>query len=471
MPAASTAVAATAPSTDYMDLLKQTANEWMEDKVPKLAAALAYYTVISLAPLIIMTVLILGFVMPDHAKSMVSEQVQGLTGNVGGEALESILKAADQQKGSSTFALATSIVILIFGASGVFGELQDSLDTIWDVKPRGDLGVWGWIRNRFFSMAMVLGICFLLLVSLFVSTALGAVSSGVVGRIFGDGPIAKVIGFVIDIVLSTGVITVLFAAIFKYLPDVKIAWRDVWLGAFLTAVLFQIGKYVLGLYLSKGGATSNFGPAGSAAASFVALLIWVYYSAQILFFGAEFTQVHVRARGEGLEPTPNALPISEKDRTKQGIPSDRTGGKPGLVAAKEQGAPAARMPQARPGRLPATPQVYNFQERRPVDHTATYVAAGAGLVAGLVGGAYAAIAKKGTPRQMNLERLNNRLRRIETEAGRVSALGERVEKVSCVERVRRLQEQINRAARNASRREAQAHADWRTRLGEYLRAD
>jgi len=223
-----------------------------------------------------------------------------------------MVEAAGANKGGGIVASIIGVATLLFAASGVFGELQDSLNTIWEVQPRPNQGIMATIKQRFFSFAMVLGVGFLLLVSLAISAALGALGSMVGGDQADQSLVWKAINFAV----SFGVTTLLFALIYKYLPDAKIQWRDVWIGALVTALLFTLGKAALGWYLGRPGTTSTYGAAGS----FVALLLWVYYSAQILFFGAEFTQVYAKAYGSQIAPADNAVPVTEETRAQQGIP-------------------------------------------------------------------------------------------------------------------------------------------------------
>jgi membrane protein len=222
-----------------------------------------------------------------------------------------MVEAAGANKGGGIVATVIGIATLVFGASGVFGELQSSLNTIWEVAPKPNQGIWATIRQRFFSFTMVVGVGFLLLVSLIVSTALGAI-----GTLFGQSVIWNVINFAI----SFGVTTLLFALVYKVLPDVKIQWSDVWIGAVVTALLFTIGKAALGWYLGRQSTTSTYGAAGS----FVALLLWVYYAAQILFLGAEFTQVYAKEYGSQITPAENAVPLTEEARAQQGLPHTGT---------------------------------------------------------------------------------------------------------------------------------------------------
>jgi membrane protein len=291
-------------------LIKGAFSGWSEDKVPRLGAALAYYTVFSLAPLLIIIISIAGFFFGDEAaRGEIVGQFRGLVGEEGGKAIQTMIENAGREKGSGVFATVISIVTLLFGASGVFGELQDSLNTIWGVKPKSGRGILGMLKDRFMSFTMVLGVAFLLLVSLVLSAAIAAI-----GTVFGGGD-GEGLLHILNLVVSFGVITLLFAAMYKYLPDVKIEWRDVWVGAAVTSVLFTLGKFAIGLYLGKGSVASAYGAAGSL----VILLVWVYYSAQILFFGAEFTKVYAKDYGSGLRPEADAEPVSPEARAEQGL--------------------------------------------------------------------------------------------------------------------------------------------------------
>jgi membrane protein len=300
--------------TSAVQLLKDTFADWSEDKVPRLAAALAYYTAFALAPMLLIAITIAGFFFGQEAASnQIGQQLSGLIGPSAAESVNSMIQSAGANKGGGIFASIIGIATLLFAASGVFGELQDSLNTIWEVQPKPNQGIMATIKQRFFSFAMVLGVGFLLLVSLILSAVLGAVGGMLGGAQADQSLIWKVLNFVV----SFGVITLLFALIYKYMPDAKIQWRDVWIGAVVTALLFTLGKAALGWYLGRPGTTSTYGAAGS----FVALLLWVYYSAQILFFGAEFTQVYAKAYGSQIQPDENAVPVTEEARAQQGMPS------------------------------------------------------------------------------------------------------------------------------------------------------
>jgi len=284
-----------------ISLLKQTFSEWLEDKVPQLGAALAYYTVFSLAPLVLLLLAIVGFIFhndPAGAWGKMTEQMSYFLDKNAIDVVQGIAQKASQPN-KSFLATIIGILLALFGASGVFGQLQDALNTIWGVKAKPGAGIAGFIRSRFLSFTMVAGVCFLLLVSLVLESVLKSFSHCVQAMFPGGIVIALVVYSIFDL----AVVVLLFASIFKFLPDVKIQWRDVWIGAVMTAIFFAIGKWALGLYLGSGTAASAYG----AASSLITLLLWIYYSSQILLFGAEFTQVYAARAGRALVPDKYAV--------------------------------------------------------------------------------------------------------------------------------------------------------------------
>jgi membrane protein len=284
-------------------LAKQTASEWSEDNATRLAAALAFYTVLSIAPLLMLAIAIIGLVFgEDAARGQVASELASVVGPQAGEGIETVIQHANSPSGGTVGSI-VSVAVLLFGASGVFGELQSALNTIWEVKPKPGLGIKGFLRARLFSFTMVLSVAFLLLVSLVLSAGLSAVGAFFEHKLPGGAGVWSVLNFIV----SFGVITGLFALIFKTVPDVEIPWRDVWMGAALTALLFSIGKLGLGLYLGRASVASPYGAAGSI----IVLVIWVYYATQILFMGAEFTQVYARSRGAKLTPSKHAMPAEK----------------------------------------------------------------------------------------------------------------------------------------------------------------
>jgi membrane protein len=292
-------------------LVTATLREWYDDGAQRLGAALAYYTVFALAPGAVLIVAVAGLGLgPDRAQAQIVEQLGYLLGDEGARAIAAVLANARQQTvGTTAAVLATAT--LIFGLWGVFGELQDSLNTVWGVAPVPGRSVIDMIRDRFLSFAMVTGIGFLLLVSLAVSAWLAAL-----GKYFSPVlPAPEIALKALDMSLSFAAITFLFALMFKLLPDVDVAWRDVWLGAAVTSLLFTAGKSLIGLYLGKSSIGSVYGAAGSL----VIILVWVYYSSQIVILGAEFTKVWVRQRGSGFAPDASAVPLTAEAKARQGL--------------------------------------------------------------------------------------------------------------------------------------------------------
>jgi membrane protein len=273
----------------YLGLLRQTFTEFGQDKAPRLGAALAYYTIFSMAPLILIAIAIAGIVFGEEAaRGGITRELGKVMGSNTAKAVEELVQHAAKPKAGSV-ATIVGIITLLFGASGVFGQLKDAMNTIWNVEPKKAGGVLGFVKQRFWSMAMVMGVGFLLLVTLIVDAGISALHEQINRMIPGGSMLVQAI----QLSISLALITFLFAMIFRFLPDVKVAWRDVWLGAAITALLFVLGKFGLGMYLARAAPGSSFGAAGSL----VILLIWVYWSSQILFLGAEFTQVYARSYG------------------------------------------------------------------------------------------------------------------------------------------------------------------------------
>ena len=283
-----------------LDLFKQTVKEWQEDKVPVLASSLAYYTIFSLAPLLIIVIGIMSlFFSEGRAQSQLVDQIQSL---FGGDVAGTIQTMIDNRERAGGNVLATVIgfLILIVGATGVFVQLQNALNTIWDVRPNPKAsGIWQLIRVRLLSLGMVLVIGFLLLVSLVLSAMLSALN----GALSGTMPGGELLWGILNFILSLAVIAAVFALMFKYVPDARVAWKDVLIGGTVTALLFVIGKTLIGLYLGNSGVASSYGAAGSL----VVLLLWVFYSAQIVLFGGEFTQVYAKRFGGGIKPDEHAV--------------------------------------------------------------------------------------------------------------------------------------------------------------------
>ena len=340
-------------------LLKDTYNDWSEDKAPRLGASLAYYTVFSLAPLLLIVIAIAGLAFgQEAAQGQIVAQIGGLVGQESGEAIQEMIQGARRPR-TGIIATAIGIATLLFGASGVFGALQDALNTIWEVQPKPGRGVLGLIQDRFVSFTMVFGIGFLLLVALVVSAGLAALGELLGGLL----PVPELVLQLVNLIISFGIIT----------------------------LLFIIGKVLLGLYLGK----SDTGAAYGVAGSLIIILLWVYYASQILFFGAEFTQVYANKYGSRVVPDEDAVPVTEEARAEQGMPR-REEGALGVVAAQEK--PGARpatsdtraaMPVTGP--QPGQQRVYKYYGVAAGAAWLTFIAGllvgGAGSIVGLIVGA------------------------------------------------------------------------------------
>jgi len=282
--------------------------EWNEDKVPRMAAAIAFYAVFSLAPIVVIAFKLAELTFgTDIALREVLTQAAFLIGRDGADGIKLLIENAQPRPASPTSTV-VGLAAMLFAATGVFTELKDSLNTIWEVQPRPGLALLEMVRDRFFAFAMVLVIWFLMLVSLVASAAMSALgqyaTSYLVGFQFGES------------LLSLALITLLFALIYRVLPDVSVCWRDVWFGALITATLFVVGKLLFGLYLGQSSIGTSYGAAGSL----VIVILWTYYSCLILLFGAEMTQVQARLRHAKRVPNDTAVHVTEHARAQQGIP-------------------------------------------------------------------------------------------------------------------------------------------------------
>ena len=271
-------------------VLNKTVNAWIDDHAQSMGAALSYYTVFSLAPLLLIAISVAGLVFGrDAAQGAVVDQLQGLIGQTGAQAVQDLLKNVSRPS-EGVVATIAGVVVLVIGATSVFAELQDDLNRIWQVPTREKVSSWwAFLRTRLLSIGMIFALGFLLLVSLAASAAFDAFASWSTSSLAGWEPLAHGVNFVVSFVLTT----VLFAMIYRFMPQATIQWRDVGIGALVTAFLFAAGKVAIGLYIGKSALASGFGAAGSLAV----LLAWVYYSAQIFLFGAEFTWAYAHAFG------------------------------------------------------------------------------------------------------------------------------------------------------------------------------
>lgn len=353
-------------------LIRDTFKNWNEDKAPRLAAALSYYTIFSLAPLLVLVIAITGFIIGNNVtiRNQILAQIQGLVGGQGAQIVNTLITNTSRPR-DGILATVIGIVTLLLGATGVFGQLQDSLNTIWKVKPVKNRGLMTMVIDRAQSFAMVFGLAFLLLVSLVISAALSVINHYFASLLGG----ARIITQISNYVVSIAVIAIIFGAIFKVLPDVNLKWRDVWVGALVTAILFILGQFLISLYLGSAAASSVYGAAGSL----VVILLWVYYSAQILFMGAEFTKVHANYRGVELAPSEKARPITTAERAQEGL----TGQSGEVERLQQVMIPVAGQPAIHPAES-MSPQ--NQKERvryEPPNPEVVLPIIGAGLIAGI----------------------------------------------------------------------------------------
>ncbi len=298
------------PLRSWGPLLWQTINNWMEDRALRFSAALAYYSIFSMAPLVIIAVAVAGLVFGEKAaQGQIYQELEWMLGPKGASEIQTVIQASSDTP-KSLVATTIGLVTLLIGASGVFGQLKDALNSIWGVRLKAG-GIMGSIKEYLLSFSMVLAVGFLLIISLLLSAALEGVKNFMTGHL-------PVPSFFLPLtsVVSLVVVVLLFALIFKVLPDVEIGWEDVWIGATVTAVLFTIGKYLISLYLGTSSIASSFGAAGAL----ILILVWVYYSTTIFFLGAEFTKVYASHYGSGIVPSAGAEFIDPAARCKQGLP-------------------------------------------------------------------------------------------------------------------------------------------------------
>lgn len=295
------------------DLFRDAFKSWGEDKASRLGASLAYYTIFSIGPLLLIAIAVASIVF-QNAQDQIVGTIAGVVGQSGANVIKDTIQNANKG-GANIIAIIIGAVTLVLGASGVFGQLKDALNTIWEVRIKPGQSFLTTIRQQFLSFTMVLGTGFLLLVSLVINAAVAALGDFINSVL----PGGQLVGQIISFVLTFVVVTLMFALLFKFLPDVQIKWSDVWIGAAITALLFALGQFALGLYLSLGNVGSAFGATGSL----VVVLVWIYYSAQILLFGAEFTQIYTNRYGSHIEPSKNAEFVTEEARAQQGIPHDK----------------------------------------------------------------------------------------------------------------------------------------------------
>jgi len=302
---------ATKPANSFFSnvwiVLRDSFNGFMDDRCLKLSAALAYYTVFSLAPLLVLIISVLSiFYGQEAVQGQIFSQLNGLLGNDAAKQIQDMLKSVELS-GKTNVALGISIATLLFGATSIFVEIQDSVNMIWRVKAKPEKGWLKLIKDRLLSSSLILSLGFLLLVSLLINGLILAMSDILTRYVPGIG---LLLVEALNFTVSTIIITALFATIFKVLPDAKIAWKDVRWGALFTALLFMLGRYLIGLYIGTTGTSSTYGAAGSL----IVILTWIYYTAAILYFGAEFTQAYANHFGIRIEPAEHAVYVEQQER-------------------------------------------------------------------------------------------------------------------------------------------------------------
>ena len=318
--------------TPWLTLAKRTVSSWLDDYAPSMGAALSYYTVFSLAPLLLIVVSVAGLVFGEDAvRGELFGQLQGLMGADAAKAVQSLLAGASKPA-HGVLGTAIGIAVLLFGATTVFGELQDDLDRIWRAPPRKGVGWWSLLRARLLSFGMILALAFLLMVSLVVGAVISALGKWW-GPMFGGW---EVLAQLVNVVVGFGLTTAIFAIIYKMMPRVPVRWHDVWIGAVVTALLFTVGKFLIGLYIGKSGVASGFGAAGSL----IVVFLWVYYSAQVFLLGAEFTSVYARAHGSMQEAGAVERAAEQKSLDAEQRTPTRSGGGVRDSAAAETPDPA-----------------------------------------------------------------------------------------------------------------------------------
>jgi len=426
----------------WWNILKQASSEWLDDDAMTWAAAVACYTLLALAPMLVIAIKIVALFIGKRAGEIVSTQAVDWMGPAAGQAVAQILEKI-QARGAGLLASIVSLVLVFFSVGGVFAEFQQAMNRMWKLKPRPGGAVWRFLRARASSVIVMSAATLLLLASVFVTTWLTDFT-----RHFGIG--LKYATWVIDVLMSIGVMTVLFAMVYRMVPDAQIGWRTTWMGAFVSAILFTAGKFGLAAYFKFAAPTSAFGAVGSLAA----ILIWIYYSAQIVFFGAEVTQVYAKRRGHVVRPSRHAQPLSQWNETETATPGrSPPGQKPSRPATypsvSEQYAavlgPAvdpdmSEMSAARGTKTPSAPRPH-------LSKLSSYVAASIGLAMGTLLGRYTSRARKPSShgdRGLTEVPLATRIRRIEQKMGRASRIKGLLARGEVHERICRLEGRIRR---------------------------
>ncbi|HWE94511.1 MAG TPA: YihY/virulence factor BrkB family protein [Tepidisphaeraceae bacterium] len=421
--------------SSIVSISKRTYEIWSSHNAMRLAASLAFYTMMSIAPLLVVALTILSFVYGPHAQERLQGQAGSFVGPDGAKAIAQML--ANASKGhQGLLAAVISFVIALISGSGLFLSLQEALNTIWDLRPRPDAGWKAMLVNRLTSAGMVFVALLLLVASFVVTTVVNMVVKHM-------GPFASVLSHVGDVVISLGLIACLFALVFKYLPDAKIAWSDVWPGAIVTSILFIVGKYALTEYFRFAAVASPFGAAGSLAA----LLIWVYYSSMLLFLGAAFTRAYAERTGRAVQPGQYAISLTPEDRVKAGMvtPEDIE-----HAAAREREHATPEWPEYAPDRSRATSSATDGPSSK-----SRYVVAGAGLAVGALVGGLSALTMTSDERRMRRRaeelRLRDRLDEAERRVRRAGNVQDYLKRMQMGERIDKVEDEVREVARRADR--------------------
>ncbi|HZL38625.1 MAG TPA: YihY/virulence factor BrkB family protein [Tepidisphaeraceae bacterium] len=425
-------------------ILKRTYTEWSSHNALRLAAAMALYVMMALAPLLVVALTVFSFMAGGKAgaQAKIQDRAAMLVGADGGKAISQMLTVSSAHGKGGVIAAIIGFVIALVSATGLFISLQDAINTIWDVKPKPDAGWKAMVRARVVSLVVMAAACIILLASFVASAALSIIIKHLPGWL-------SWASFMGDIIVSLGVVTAIFAMVYKFLPDVKLNWKDVWLGAAITAALFVAGKYGLTLYFKYASVASPYGAAGSLAA----LLIWIYYSAAIAFFGAEFTRVYAESSGTPIEPDEYAVKLSTVDRAKRGEPHPDELQEAQAAAGK---GPRQTGPRRAPLRWAAGMEHDAPAAAGPHSSKAVrLVVAGAGLAVGALAGALGARAMTSEENRMRarLEELGarDRLAEAERRMRRATHLHNLLEKMNVKERLDAVEDRIQTIARQTQR--------------------
>jgi len=430
----------------WWNILKQSATEWVDDNVMTWAAAVACYTLLAMAPLLVIAVKVAAVLWggPAASEKIQRQATNWLGGDAGGQAIAQILANAGQH-GKGLIATIISAVLIVISAGGVFSEFQQAMNRIWKVTPYKQGALWAWLKARLVSVVVIAVVAVVMLASVTVTSWLEHLAFG-----------TKVLKLVIDALVSVGVMTLLFGFMYKTVPDADIGWRSTWVGAVMSAALFVIGKFALTLYFKHASPTSAYGAVGSLAA----VLIWIYYSSMILFFGAEFAQVYAKLRGHGVRPSKHARALSECNETETPTPSNEPPGqkppKPATRGPRHPGAPAQGSPYGAVLGAYASIHPVPSQAVYPASPPRTFAAAGAGLAVGALLGGLGAWEWRhhrwaGT-KATAAARVNERICRVEGKVGHASRVKHYLEQEDVDQRLDQLEQRIRAAGGRRRRR-------------------